>query len=71
MNSFLLYILESSVCISVLYLLFRIIMRKESSFGVNRTILLMVIVVSMVIPFLQLPQQMQTPVNIDYFRNYR
>jgi hypothetical protein len=67
MKSFLLYILESSICISVLYLLFRIILRKESSFGVNRTTLLAVIVFSIVIPFLQLPQQMQTPVHLVIF----
>jgi len=65
MNSFLLYILKSTVCISLLYLLFRVLMRKEASFSLNRAMLLAVVAGSMLIPLLYLPQLMQTPIQVE------
>ena len=64
MNSILLYILKSTICISALYLIFRLIMRKESSFTVNRAILLTIVAASLIIPLLQLPQVIQTTVDL-------
>jgi len=65
MNTFLIYILESTVCIGVFYLLFRLLMRKETSFAVNRATLLTIVVVSVIVPLVQLPQLMQTPVHVE------
>lgn len=56
MNNFLLYILKSTICISLLYLGFRILMRKETFFKLNRILLLSVVVCSTIIPLLYLPQ---------------
>lgn len=64
MNSFLLYILKSTICISLLYLLFRVLMRKEASFAVNRAVLLMIVAVSACVPLFHIPQPMQAPVQI-------
>ena len=65
MNTFLIYILESTICISVFYLLFRLLMRKETSFAVNRATLLTIVVASVIVPLVQLPQLLQTPVHVE------
>lgn len=65
MNTFLIYILESTVCISVFYLLFRLLMRKETSFAVSRVTLLTIVGASLIVPLVQLPQLMQTPVHVE------
>lgn len=61
MNNLLIYILKSTVCLSLLYLLYRTMMRKETSFSVNRAILLSIVVISAIIPLLTLPDVMQFP----------
>jgi len=65
MNTFLTYILESTICIGVFYLLFRLLMRKETSFAVNRATLLTIVAASVIVPLVQLPQLMQTPVHVE------
>ena len=65
MNTFLIYILESTICISVFYLLFRLLMRKETSFAVNRAMLLTIVAASVIVPLVQLPQLLQTPVHVE------
>ena len=65
MNTFLTYILESTICISVFYLLFRVLMRKETSFAVNRATLLTIVAASVIVPLVQLPQLLQTPVHVE------
>ena len=65
MNTYLIYILESTICISVFYLLFRLLMRKETSFAVNRATLLTIVVASVIVPLVQLPQLLQTPVHVE------
>ncbi|MBV5312847.1 MAG: TonB family protein [Prolixibacteraceae bacterium] len=65
MNTYLIYILESTICISLLYLLFRLLMRKETSFAVNRATLLTIVAASVIVPLVQLPQLMQTPVHVE------
>jgi beta-lactamase regulating signal transducer with metallopeptidase domain len=65
MNTFLIYILESTICISVFYLLFRVLMRKETSFAVNRATLLTIVAASVIVPLVQLPQLLQTPVHVE------
>ncbi len=50
MDNFLFYILKSTLCFSVLYITFRILMSKETCFSLNRWILLSIIFVSLLIP---------------------
>ena len=70
MNSFLIYILESTICISVFYLFFRVLMRKEASFAVNRVTLLAIVAASMIVPLVHLPQLMQTPVHVELIPDF-
>ncbi len=56
MNEFLPYILKSTLCISLFYLAFQILMRKEAFFALNRILLLSIIVCSTSIPLIYLPQ---------------
>jgi len=70
MNTILIYILESTICISVFYLLFRLLMRKEASFAVNRATLLTIVAASVIIPMVQLPQIMQTPVHVELIPDF-
>jgi len=65
MHNFLLYLLKSTLCISLLYLLFRTIMRKESFFAINRILLLTIVVASAIIPLLNLPKAYQQPVQVE------
>ena len=50
MNDFLVYLLNSSICLSILYLLFRTLMRKETYFKLNRIVLLSIVLCSLIIP---------------------
>lgn len=65
MNDFLNYLLKSTLCLSLLYLLFRAVMRKESFFALNRILLLAIVVTSSAIPLLYLPTFYQSPVQVD------
>ncbi len=64
MSNFLLYILKSTLCISLFYLLFRTVMREEVFFALNRMLLLTIVVTSAVIPLLYLPQVIRPPVQV-------
>ena len=66
MNDFLIYILKSTISISLLYLVFRILMRKETFFKLNRALLLSVVVCSAIIPLLYLPQIMQPAIQNEW-----
>jgi len=59
MNDFIIYILKSTISISLLYLVFRTLMRKETFFKLNRALLLSAVVCSAIIPLLYLPQIIQ------------
>jgi len=59
MNSFLLYILKSTFCISLFYLGFRMLLHKETFFRLNRILLLSAVIFSAIIPAIQLPQFIQ------------
>ncbi len=66
MNDFLIYILKSTISISLLYLVFRILMRKETFFKLNRALLLSVVVCSAIIPLLYLPQIVQPVIQNEW-----
>ena len=59
MSSFLFYILKSTIGISLLYGMFRLFMRKETFFALNRAILLAIVLVATVIPLISLPPLFQ------------
>jgi len=59
MNEFLTYILKSTLCISLLYLVFRTLMRKEAFFSMNRLLLVTIVLFSLTIPLLPLPRIIQ------------
>ena len=65
MNNILIYLLKSTLCISLLYLVFRVIMRKESFFVFNRLLLLSIVFTSVLIPLFHLPQAIQSPVQME------
>ena len=56
MNEFLIYILKSTACLTILFLVFRLLMSREAFFSMNRLILLMILVISSIIPVIILPQ---------------
>jgi len=57
MNSLLLFLLKSTLSLSLLYIAYRLLMRRETFFKLNRMVLLFTVLYSMVIPFLYFPQQ--------------
>ncbi len=65
MSNFLRYILESTICLSLFYILYRLLMRKESQFTLVRALLLIGIAVSVSIPLVRLPQIFQVPVQVE------
>jgi hypothetical protein len=65
MNSLLIYLLKSSLCMSLLYLLFRTVMRKESFFALNRMLLLLIVLFSFIIPILYLPSVSMSSVKAE------
>jgi beta-lactamase regulating signal transducer with metallopeptidase domain len=56
MNNWLLFLLKSTISISLLYLFFRLLMRKEAFFKLSRITLLFIVLASTIIPFITLPQ---------------
>jgi hypothetical protein len=64
MNEFLMYILNSTLSLSLLYLLFRIVMRKETFFKLNRIVLLLIVLCSMGIPMLNSPLKIHNPAKV-------
>jgi biopolymer transport protein ExbD len=65
MSSFLRYILESTACISLFYVLYRLLMSQESRFALARVLLIAVVAVSALIPLARLPQLLQVPVQVE------
>ncbi|HET6557540.1 MAG TPA: TonB family protein [Prolixibacteraceae bacterium] len=59
MNELLPYIIKSTLCLSLLYLAFRTMMRKETFFALNRILLLAIVICSILIPLINLPQIIQ------------
>jgi len=59
MNSLLLFLIKSTLSLSLLYLTFSVLMRKETFFKLNRMVLLVMVLSSLLIPLLYLPQPIQ------------
>jgi len=65
MNIALLYLMKSTLCMSVLYLVFRTLMRRHTFFQLNRVILLSIVVFSIIIPLVHLPQAIQPAISFQ------
>ena len=65
MNNLLPYLLQSTLCLSLFWLMFRMVMRKERFFGLTRMLLLTIVLLSAAIPFIQLPLPFQSPVRVE------
>ena len=55
MNAFLLYVVQSALCLSLFYGLYLLLLRREAFFRFNRCVLLTVMVLSMCIPLIHVP----------------
>jgi len=53
------YIIESSMSLLILFGFYRFILRNEKLFVFNRIYLIMAVVISLVIPFLSIPVDLQ------------
>jgi beta-lactamase regulating signal transducer with metallopeptidase domain len=66
MNSWLLFLLKSTLILSLLYSFFRLIMRKETFFKLSRIALLFIVLASVIIPFIYLPQTIHPIIPIKF-----
>ena len=53
MATFIIYIIRWAVCLTLLYSLFGLFLKRETLHGINRIVLLFVLTSSMVLPFVQ------------------
>ena len=65
MNSLLLFLIKSTLILSLLYLAFSVLMRKETFFQLNRMVLLVMVFSSMLIPFLYVPKPVQPRIQVN------
>ena len=54
MAAFIIYIIRWAVCLTMLYSLFGLFMKRETLHSVNRLVLLLVLVASMILPLIQI-----------------
>lgn len=62
MNSLLLYIAQSSACLLLFYLFYRLVLHRERCFQYNRFYLLLTPLLSLLIPLLRIPVMVPEPV---------
>jgi hypothetical protein len=60
MNSFILYLLESGICLLVFFTLYQIFLKRETYYQLNRTYLLTALVFSLVVPLLNISLSLST-----------
>lgn len=65
MGTFLVYILKSAVCLAVFYLFYRLLLSKETFHRFNRIALLGVMVLSCLLPLIQITVKEASPVNMQ------
>ena len=59
MEAFLFYLFKSSICLAVLYLPYRMLLRKETFFHINRFVLLTICLLSFILPLVNLSWLLQ------------
>ena len=67
MESLLAYLLKSTICISVLYLVFRWTLKKETLFALSRYLLLAILLFSLAIPMIKLPELFPQTIDVKVF----
>jgi len=67
METLLGYLLKSTICISILYLVFRWTLKKESLFALNRFLLLAILVSSVAIPLIKMPVLFHQTIDVKVF----
>lgn len=65
MGTFLVYILKSAVCLAVFYLFYRLLLSKETFHRFNRIALLGVMVLSCLLPLIQVTVKEASPINMQ------
>lgn len=61
MNEFLIYLMKSSVCLGVLYLIYWFFLKKDTFFMANRIYLISSIILSFVLPLFRIPVVYENP----------
>lgn len=61
------YLIKSTICISILYLVFRWTLKRENLFALNRFLLLAILVSSVAIPLIKLPVLFHQSIDIKVF----
>lgn len=56
MEAVLIYLLFANLCFAILYLCYRLLMRSQENFSLNRWIMVSILCVSMLIPFIPVPK---------------
>lgn len=70
MISLFLYLLKSTVSLGIFYLLFRLLMRRETNFAFSRILLLTLVVASVIVPLVQLPRVLQPSVKVELIPDF-
>lgn len=65
------YLLKSTICISILYLVFRGTLKKEKLFALNRFVLLVILMFSVAIPLLKMPVLFNRVIDVKVFPEKR
>lgn len=71
MESLLAYLLKSTICISVLYLVFRWTLKKETLFALSRYLLLAILLFSLAIPIIKLPELFPQTIDVKVLPEQR
>jgi beta-lactamase regulating signal transducer with metallopeptidase domain/biopolymer transport protein ExbD len=71
MESLLAYLLKSTICISVLYLVFRWTLKKETLFALSRYLLLAILLFSLAIPMIKLPELFPQTIDVKVLPEQR
>jgi hypothetical protein len=65
MINFLVYLVESGICLGLLYIIYRIFLSRETFFRANRLYLLFAIPISFVLPLVNIPSPFLSPRTIE------
>ncbi|HJB84191.1 MAG TPA: hypothetical protein IAA13_01615 [Candidatus Alistipes merdigallinarum] len=60
MKEWLIYLLFANICFAILYLCYRLLMRKQENFALNRWTMISILCVSMLIPLIPMPKWGET-----------
>lgn len=67
MVALLIYLIKSTICISLFYLIFRWTLKKERLFSLNRILLIAILVLSVAIPLVKMPTLFHQSIKVKAF----